>query len=381
MHISCIIIVYLTESGTYMLKRNSHTPLYIQLADLLREQINTGVIKVGDKLPSEAEMIKEYKLGRLTVREALSILANEGLIEKHHGKGTFCKACITAPKHRIDILLDLANTYFVLPYYLRAFCDALEPEDVNIILSDTKNDDEKICASIEKALADGSDGVILQPSTISGNISPKLQSLLETLRTNNTPYILIDGFFMINTYQENAKHSYAAVDDIRIGSLAAKYFESLGHKHLCMIELDEYHCPHSRKAGFFSATEKEPYSIVFNEFSDTAESLKESLAEMFEKNPDITGIFCYNDAVARVCYEALAQLGRTVGDDISVIGVDDTIIASALSPTLTTVVHPKDLLAKETAEAMLSLISGKKSWPFQKIYEPSLSIRKSCKPL
>ena len=102
---------------------------------------------------------------------------------------------------------------------------------------------------------------------------------------------------------------------------------------------------------------------------------------MFEKQPDITGIFCYNDAVAQVCYEALSKLNLKVGDDISVIGVDDTIIASALSTSLTSVIQPKDILAKETAEAMLSIISGKAKWPFQKIYEPSLSIRKSCKPL
>ena len=50
------------------------------------------MIKPGDKLLSESEMIQQYQLGRLTIREALALLANEGLIEKHHGKGTYYKS-------------------------------------------------------------------------------------------------------------------------------------------------------------------------------------------------------------------------------------------------------------------------------------------------
>lgn len=72
-----------------MLNKKSHVPLYIQLADILREQIKTGKIKENDKLPSESEMIKQYQLGRLTIRDALGILVNEGLLEKKTRKRNF----------------------------------------------------------------------------------------------------------------------------------------------------------------------------------------------------------------------------------------------------------------------------------------------------
>lgn len=358
-----------------MLKRNSSTPLYVQLANLLREQISTGEIKVGDKLPSEAEMIKIYKLGRLTIRDALSILANEGLVEKQHGKGTFCKACIHVPKYRIDVLLDLTNIYFVLPYYLRAISEVLDSEDVNIILSDTKNDDEKICQNIERAISEGTDGVLFQPSFISDVAGPKLISLLATLREKDIPYIMMDGQY------ENVPLSFAAVDDFNSGTIAARYFQSLGHKELCMIELQEYHNFCKRKAGFCEALDTPPHIVSFDEHTQGADDLTLALAELFQKHPGVTGIFCYNDAIAQICYEALSKLNKKVGEDISVMGVDDTIIASALSPGLTSVVHPKGQLAKETAEAMLAILSGQSSWPYQKLYEPSLSIRKSCRAL
>lgn len=120
-----------------MLNRNIPIPMYVQVADTLREQILSGKIKPGDKLPGETEMIKEYKLGRLTIRDALSILVNEGLFKKHHGKGTFCKNSITQPKTKVDLLLNLSDLYFI-PYYLRSICDVPDSENVNIVLSDTK---------------------------------------------------------------------------------------------------------------------------------------------------------------------------------------------------------------------------------------------------
>ena len=58
-----------------MINRNSPVPMYVQLADTLREQIASGKIKPGNKLPGETDMIRQYQLGRLTIRDALSILA------------------------------------------------------------------------------------------------------------------------------------------------------------------------------------------------------------------------------------------------------------------------------------------------------------------
>ena len=65
----------------------------------------------------------------------------------------------------------------------------------------------------------------------------------------------------------------------------------------------------------------------------------------------------------------------------SIVSVDDTIIASTLNPSLTSVVHSKEYLAKAVADAMISIITGKSEWPFTKTFEPSLKIRKSCKQI
>ena len=73
-------------SAQFVSKR---VPLYYQLEILLREKINSGAYAQGDQLPTEDGLIAEYGVSRITVRQALSALAEEGLIERRQGRGTF----------------------------------------------------------------------------------------------------------------------------------------------------------------------------------------------------------------------------------------------------------------------------------------------------
>lgn len=71
--------------------RASDRPPYRQIADQLRAQIDRGTLVAGDKLPSEAELIEHYGVARMTVRQAVQELRNEGRVVAEHGKGTFVR--------------------------------------------------------------------------------------------------------------------------------------------------------------------------------------------------------------------------------------------------------------------------------------------------
>lgn len=68
---------------------NPRLPLYHRIENDLKNKIYSGHYKPGDILPSERELIEIYKVSRLTAREAVSRLANQGLVNKIQGKGTF----------------------------------------------------------------------------------------------------------------------------------------------------------------------------------------------------------------------------------------------------------------------------------------------------
>lgn len=76
------------------LDSNSSTPLYMQLEDILLQQIKTNMLKIGNRLPTEEELSSQYKVSRVTVRKALSSLSEKCYIERRPGKGSF----ISEPK-------------------------------------------------------------------------------------------------------------------------------------------------------------------------------------------------------------------------------------------------------------------------------------------
>src|SRR5262245_38878148 len=68
---------------------SSPRPLYLQLADHLRRQIESGKFKPGDRLMPELEISQKHNLARGTVRQALQLLVNQGLLQRTRRKGTF----------------------------------------------------------------------------------------------------------------------------------------------------------------------------------------------------------------------------------------------------------------------------------------------------
>lgn len=65
------------------------TPLYQQLENKLRQEIDSGMRPIGSKIPTENELSQHYNVSRVTVRKALAKLSELGYLERKSGKGTF----------------------------------------------------------------------------------------------------------------------------------------------------------------------------------------------------------------------------------------------------------------------------------------------------
>ncbi|MEW9668394.1 GntR family transcriptional regulator [Ammoniphilus sp. 3BR4] len=73
------------------LNNSSQNPLYIQLKQIIKEDILRGKYKPGQQLPPESELCKTYGVSRITTRRAITDLVEEGVLYSHQGKGTFVK--------------------------------------------------------------------------------------------------------------------------------------------------------------------------------------------------------------------------------------------------------------------------------------------------
>jgi GntR family transcriptional regulator len=72
-----------------LINRNSKLPLYQQVYEILHHNIRVRVWEPGDLIPPESELSERYQVSSITIRQALNILENEGLIYRKRGRGTF----------------------------------------------------------------------------------------------------------------------------------------------------------------------------------------------------------------------------------------------------------------------------------------------------
>ncbi len=339
-----------------MIDRNFDTPVYMQLADIIRSKIASGEIKPGDKLESETVMTKKYDVARLTVREALNILVNENLIEKHQGKGSFCKNI--ANRKKIHVLLNISDFYFV-PYYTQSISKMLQENNADFIACDTRNSNDEICTYLEQIASSSSEGVIVQACPTPTDDPARLINAFAALKEKDIPYIIIDYKY------DFIEGSYIIPDEYSAGVNAAQCFKDNGHTSLAAICIENDNVSKLRLDGFCTVSPVKK-TIYFND------NLKQEIDAAIREG--ITGIFCFNDFIAKEVIDILKDKKLRTPDDISIISVDDTIIANIYS--LTSVIHPKNKIGEEAAKAILN-----NNLPIKKVFKTKITIRNSVKKL
>lgn len=336
-----------------MIDRNSATPVYVQLADLLRAEIKSGKIAPGDMLDSESVMIKKYGAARLTVREALGILVNEGLIAKRHGKGSFCTYGLKRKK--IDVLLNITDYYFI-PYYIESISRILSEGNADLAASDTRDSWREICGILRSIAENGSDGVIVQVSPETELGRDELKAAFALLREKNIPYVMID------TVYDFIDGSSVTMDEFEAGRLAALCFDRFGHKSAAVYFREGDRVAKARIEGFKSVM---PSCIDILDSENVGDKLKSALQS------GVTAVFCFSDYYAKKLIDAAKEL--KIPDDFSLISVDDTMIAEIYG--LTSIVHPKGLIGEEAAKALLGGIK------INRKFIPEIKERKSVKKI
>jgi len=121
--------------------RNSYEPAYAQLVGLLRRQIAAGEFRPGAQLPSEAQLCRQYEISPMTVRRAINVLLDQGVVVTTQGKGTFVKP------------LALGASTFGLEALVRFFREDGKPT-VKLLQASILAADERIARKLGRSAGD-----------------------------------------------------------------------------------------------------------------------------------------------------------------------------------------------------------------------------------
>lgn len=169
-----------------------------------------------------------------------------------------------------------------------------------------------------------------------------------------------------------------AIDFGHAGVLAARHLLDLGHRRLGVVPELPFH--QDRLDGFcraLAAAGIEMPGGYVRGGASTVESGYAAAAALLDLPERPTAIFATNDLMALGALEAAADAGLRVPDDLSVVGLDDIMLASHVRPALTTVAVPKQRLAAEATELLLRLIEHAEQTSTRRMLQPHLVIRRS----
>ncbi len=93
--------------------KNNKTPLYLQISEVLRQRIDKGIWARGDTLPTLNELMEEFSVSKVTIRQAVKLLQEDGLLSPLRGRGTIVTADANSrrPLKVKTTLADLIEMY------------------------------------------------------------------------------------------------------------------------------------------------------------------------------------------------------------------------------------------------------------------------------
>lgn len=350
-------------------------PKYEQLADKLRLDLQQNKYQEGELIPSENTLQEMFQLSRHTVRQAIGILVNEGLLRKEKGSGTHVAKKETEKKRpkTIGVIMTYLSDY-IFPSIIRGIEQELSQYGYSLLLGTTNNNHQKEKECLQQMLEQQVDGLIVEP-TKSNEYNPNLPYYI-ALEEKGIPVLMINAFY------EELKGPYIGVDDVKSGYLATKYLLEAKHKHLMLVTKMDDLQGKFRMQGFIQAIREAklnflPEDLLTYTTETKEEVVKKAIERLSQVGNQVTAIVAYNDEIANQLVEKLTEKGLQVPENISIIGNDDSTLSTSGLVNLTTLAHPKEKMGELAAKTIVQAIETGEKTTFA--FEPELIERDSVK--
>lgn len=351
--------------------RESTTPAYTQVKTRLRDAIREG--RLTGQLPAERQLAELFGVSYMTARKAVTDLVDEGLLLREHGRGTFVRTDTPAPRFNHIGIVTPPNVRFgaANPYFSRVIQGVADEARRHGFRHTVMTSS---CADFIGPTSDADPRLTIQVAGIVALALPENEYEAAHEARRYVPVVAIDS-----AHDEDLIPNFLC--DNRTGSrLATEHLIRLGHRRIACIagslpsQVTQERLEGYREALLAGGLTYEPNLVVTGDFE--FESGYSAAGRIFLGANPPTGLVCANDVMAFGAYRKLQEMGKRIPDDVSVVGFDDVIAASYLTPGLTTIAVPKEDLGWMAIQALLAAIAGE-PFPAQRVLPVSLVVRQS----
>lgn len=356
-------------------------PKYMWVKGRIQEEILDEDILVGEKIPSEAELTKQFSVSRHTIRQAIAELENDGFLIKRQGSGTYVSDGYMNNPDTASNTIGVITTYvsdYIFPSIIRGMRMELSKHNYSLMLSSTHNNVDNEKRSLERMSKQNVKGLIVEP-TKSNLLNLNLNYYMKILQ-RKVPLI------MLHAKYDELDVPVIGMNDEKAGYIATEYLIELGHEKIAMITKTDDQQGKKRLKGFMEAlgennlTFESEHILTFN--TEGQQQLYENIQKLLDSSSVPTAFVCYNDQIAIMLIQEMRAMGKKVPEDFSVVSHDDSYLSTTLpSLDLTSVVHPKEAMGKEAARWLINAIEKRSSKKESVIFQPKLKIGNSVRAL
>lgn len=367
---------------TKLSKKERTKILLSQLMTYFRERILDGRLSVGTRLPTDDELADLYQISRDTVRQALALLANEGLIERVQGRGTFViqprsnGGALTQPKQKqIGLVLNRTLRTHLTMNLLVGVEQAAKSHGYNVSFTYAEGEQDQQARDIARLQANHVLGMIIWAMGDTTHDASILQ-----LQTDQFPLVLIDRYF------PGLAIDYVGSDNIGGGYRATEHLLILGHRHIGFVFAQEETLQttsvYERWQGYCKALQKYevPYdeTLVVPDVRKLQSGAREGLVEFLQRPDRPSAIFAVNDFIALDVLQAARAIHLHIPEDLAVVGFDDQEFAAHVHPPLTTIKQQFIDIGLRAGTLLINRIEGIAGPPKHIELPTNLIIRESC---
>jgi len=338
-----------------IIDRNSPIPQYFQLQRWLVEQIEQGVFKPGDKIPTEAELVQMAGLARATIRQAIQNLVNMGYLIRKRKLGTFVmnRTVENNERRMIGLIVpDIRVGY--APELARGAEDEAANNKQSLILCNTDDLFIKAEYHADRLIENSVAGVIFVPTAASDD---KNKLIVEKFKSRNIPVVLADrtipGVSIDHVTTDNSVGAYKITE----------YLIKKGHRKIAISLSTLFSTERDRLEGYKKALADNKIKvnknlILTHDGRYSEKPYLEYAKKLFKNRKNFTAVFAGHDRIAYLLTSVALDHGIKIPEELSIVGYDDLRPQAHHQIGLTTMHQPIYEMGIESMKMINARING-----------------------
>jgi DNA-binding LacI/PurR family transcriptional regulator len=355
-------------------------PKHKQVYQALSREIQSGRLKRGDRLPSEAELVRTFGASRITVGRAVRDLQAQGLVERRAGSGTYVATRSAPGALSFGVLLPDLGEVDIIEHVCQGMMASPLARNHALIWgslgSDGGSKEERAWQLCRQYIERRVSGVFFAPLEYTAARDDINQRIAQALDDARIPIVLLDR--TVTPYPRRGHHDLVGIDNRRAGFIITEHVLRLGSQRVAFVaQPNAAATVDAREAGYREALYafQAPVDRALIHRLDPADSA--AVRQVMESaRPD--AIVCANDRTAGRLMQTLIKLKYAVPKDVRLVGIDDVEFAALLPVPLTTLRQPSRQIGDAALSAMLERVARQGLAARDILLDVELIVRESC---